>query len=238
MRPRNAQRSGGFTLVELLVVIGIIALLMSILIPALSKARQQAQNVNCQSNLRSIGQFMVMYSQTNRDVMFPPKAGGGKPPYERWPAIVFPPSHIKISPMPKIMVCPSDSEVDDSDIQNAQQHSVDVSWVKHSYVVNMHMWYDDVRYNRTHKVQSSRIIVAGEKQTKFFDFRMNCDGPGQSQYPNIVEELRHGKAMKSNLLFLDGHVDKDEPPAWTGPKGEKPEDRWDIRPGGDYSSYR
>jgi len=75
------RRPVGFTLVELLVVIGIIALLISILLPSLSKSRKQARMVQCMSNLRSVGQAAMQYSITNGGVVLPSIIWG---PLSQW----------------------------------------------------------------------------------------------------------------------------------------------------------
>jgi prepilin-type N-terminal cleavage/methylation domain-containing protein/prepilin-type processing-associated H-X9-DG protein len=70
VRPSWTVRRGGgcgaFTLVELLVVIGIIAVLISMLLPTLNRARESARRTKCLANLRNIGQLVQMYANQSR----------------------------------------------------------------------------------------------------------------------------------------------------------------------------
>jgi prepilin-type N-terminal cleavage/methylation domain-containing protein/prepilin-type processing-associated H-X9-DG protein len=73
MRPR--QKRPGFTLVELLVVIGIIALLIAMLLPALRKARESAVTVSCASRMRQLDTAVMMFASDNKGSLPPIFAG-------------------------------------------------------------------------------------------------------------------------------------------------------------------
>jgi prepilin-type N-terminal cleavage/methylation domain-containing protein/prepilin-type processing-associated H-X9-DG protein len=88
----SARRLSAFTLIELLVVIGIIGVLLAILLPALNRAREQANTVKCEANLKSIGESLTEYVAENHDY-FPaayiynemklgPRVSGGQQPQQ------------------------------------------------------------------------------------------------------------------------------------------------------------
>jgi prepilin-type N-terminal cleavage/methylation domain-containing protein/prepilin-type processing-associated H-X9-DG protein len=79
----SREKRAAFSLVELLVVIGIIALLISILMPALAKARASARNIQCLSNLKQIGEGFQVYANINHG-WWPKPAGTAKNPNLFW----------------------------------------------------------------------------------------------------------------------------------------------------------
>jgi prepilin-type processing-associated H-X9-DG protein/prepilin-type N-terminal cleavage/methylation domain-containing protein len=89
MQGRPPSRSRGFTLVELLVVVGIIAILIALLMPAITKVRKHALELKCAANLHSIGQALTMYTQTYGyypgGAMWGPILGPSDNMYALWP---------------------------------------------------------------------------------------------------------------------------------------------------------
>jgi len=207
---RCAQNA--FTLIELLVVIAIISILASMLLPALSRAKEAGRRISCLNNMRQIGLSMKMYLMDNEDY-FPPRSSS-----VRWPSKLQ-----EYYSNPKILRCITDGE---STNTPAASSTYVADTLPRSYIVNAfndyfqqvlstEEWkeYEKGLYPRGMRDSAiphvSDTILFGEKETESGHFYMDFyEGNG-----NDIEELeqsRHqGRGPKtksggSNYTMTDG----------------------------------
>jgi prepilin-type N-terminal cleavage/methylation domain-containing protein/prepilin-type processing-associated H-X9-DG protein len=214
-----------FTLVELLVVIGVIGILIGLLMPALTRSRQQANSLKCQANLRVLGQMLQMYENDNKGWLFPvgpvdllgrpTTLGTNVPPNERWPMKVF---RIK-APDPLPFDPATYTELPYDPVKFPAEPFSNRSilcptdldpYESHSYVLNEHLADKGVK-GGSHNfggLTTSEVIIAGEKVTTERDYYMEAGltAAQMSEFGRVVELHRHGAKLGSNYLYHDGHV--------------------------------
>lgn len=195
------RRLRAFTLVELLVVIGIIALLVAMLMPALSAARASAVSVQCQSNLRQLFLAQNFYADDNVGRFTPVEYYAGMPD---WMDMLS--QYVgEADGGGRVMHCPAAPQP--------------VMAGERTYGINSHLMMPNWRQRRERSVDLSKLII-------FADKGVSLDGFLRSEdriylFYNVIEDgwywvenpyhendgsYRHGRDLAVNAVMGDGHV--------------------------------
>jgi prepilin-type N-terminal cleavage/methylation domain-containing protein/prepilin-type processing-associated H-X9-DG protein len=196
---QSSRRPAAFTLVELLVVIGIIALLIAILVPALNKAREQSNKVKCLANLKSLGQALHLYAHDFNNRLPNSNQPGTSDQVAatneiNYVMVKFRELYAKAN---GIFHCPMDNDPLPGQINNGTIGFADSA--RTSYDFFSLYW----------------VPERGPKLTKLKDAPLAWDLRGGEPTPSLLQN--HG-TKGGNVVYADGHADWQEARQW---------DHWD-----------
>jgi prepilin-type N-terminal cleavage/methylation domain-containing protein/prepilin-type processing-associated H-X9-DG protein len=206
---KRRSTARGFTLVELLVVIGIIALLISVLMPVLGKVRERANRIKCASNMRQIMLATMMYAQENKQGIYIWRYPGEED--SLWPLF---PNYLKDM---QVAVCPStlnnvstEQHLKDNAINGAQDASGG-----HSYEIRGFVWpgvtfpdgigFPGDQQNPFRDLTTKRGKMF--KQHARVSFVMDADDPWEGDANNWPDKSDNHLDDGINISYLDGHVE-------------------------------
>jgi prepilin-type processing-associated H-X9-DG protein/prepilin-type N-terminal cleavage/methylation domain-containing protein len=214
----------GFTLVELLVVIGIIAVLIAILMPALAAARESAQSVRCLSNQRQLGLGLVMFTQDHKGYLPKPwfndgpKEGQGgwhyQYPMYGWTYLLMK----YVTGVKAVFRCPADTSDNLYDTWNDTMPNLpdrpDADNIPDSYRFNSSDLpngpFDAIKFSQL--VHPEASIVVAEAQVGIDNNGWNQLSTWEAQFGLVRKDFKDNVAWdrhrhRANYMFADGHAE-------------------------------
>src|SRR2546421_730451 len=201
---RRGPFTSAFTLVELLVVIGIIAVLIGILLPVMSRAREQAKRTVCLANLRTLGQAMMMYANAQKGWL-----PNSNPPLTvndsnatNYVLVTLAKEYVRA---PAVFHCPSDRDDPPKDITTAEYNFPNSA--RTSYDFYSVYWMPE----------------SGPKLPRMKQAPLAWDINGGD--PKANPDQNHG-TKGGNVVFADGHAEWQERSLWDGANWPNPANKF------------